>query len=243
MKDSAKQLSLSPFNNDCEALFSPSGFRFSNAELQCDKCPRLVEYRRSIEPKPKFAGVCYHNAPVLPSGDPNGPWLLIVGLAPGAHGANRTGINFMGDGAGTLLYEALFQCGLSSRGNVHDHTHVELYGVMITNAVRCVPPQNKPTNDEFQACRPNLMGLLQLKESIADILCIGADAWREIHTAFECKMPKFAHGAISVVSSYRLYASFHTSTYNQNTGRVNLSMLTDLLKNILKSRDVPDKDA
>ena len=207
----------------------------SNAEFQCTKCPRLVEYRRSIKPKPQYAGFPYHNAPALPFGDPD-PWFLVVGLAPGAHGCNRTGVPFQGDGAGTLLYQALFECGLSNRGDIRDYApDLELNGVLITNTVWCVPPQNRPTKEEFHACRPNLLDLLQAKKRITDILCIGADAWREVHAAFNCKMPKFAHGAKHIMAPYTIYTSFHTSTYNQNTGRINLPMLTELIK-VIKQR-------
>lgn len=209
------------------------------SDNECVKCPRLVEYRRSIIPKAQFAEFCYHNAPVLPSGDPSA-WLLIIGLAPGAHGANRTGVNFLGDGAGVLLYQALFECGLATRYNLYDSCPSDyLRGVMITNTVRCVPPKNKPTGKEFETCRSNLLELFREKKTITDILCIGADAWREIHNVFDCKPGKFSHGARRIMTPYTIYASFHTSTYNQNTGRINLSMLTGLIKCIIDWRERP----
>ena len=143
--------------------------KFQEPDRDCDRCPRLRDFL--IEKRKEFPS--YYNAPVPSFGDP-APQLLIIGLAPGMHGANQTGRPFTGDWAGDLLYAAIAQYGFSegTYGGTADDG-LTLRGAMITNAVRCVPPQNKPVGAECTACRPFLTDQINALTSLKAILCLG----------------------------------------------------------------------
>lgn len=201
---------------------------------RCDKCPRLASYRGSVTPKKGFEDYHYHNGPVEPFGDP-AAWLLIVGLAPGAHGANRTGRPFTGDGAGEILYPPLHTAGLTNIPYSGDFDeNFRLNGVFITNVCRCVPPGNKPTRDEFLTCRPYLQETLATP-TVTDVLCIGRDAWEQVHRAFGLRPEPFLHGTYGKESpqGLRLWAIYHTSRYNQNTGRITKEAVEEVIRKIL----------
>lgn len=199
--------------------------------VHCDKCTRLVEYRRSVKPKPQYALFPYHNAPVMPFGDSDA-WLLIIGLAPGAHGANRTGRPFQGDGAGTLLYAALHDAGFCNHRDVFDFApDLALTGAKITNACRCVPPKNVVAPSEFANCRPYLVETLS-SPKITDVLCIGRNAYEQFQKVVGEEGPAFGHKVHGQVGRFRVAVSYHTSTYNQNTRRITLDDVVEILLEI-----------
>lgn len=193
----------------------------------CDLCPRLVEFRKSNqETYPAFK-----NAPV-PSFGTLDAELLIVGLAPGLKGANQTGRPFTGDYAGDLLYPTLLKFGLA-KGNFGAHADdgLMLVNCRITNAVRCVPPQNKPTGPEAANCRPFLINEVASMPNLKVLLALGGLAHAAILTTFgERKASyKFAHEAQHRLSNGLVMAdSYHCSRYNTNTGRLTTEMFENV---------------
>jgi uracil-DNA glycosylase family 4 len=202
-------------------------------DRDCALCPRLVAFRedwRAKEPS-------WFNAPV-PSFRGETPRLLIVGLAPGVRGANRTGRPFTGDYAGDLLYETLSDYGLS-RGTFRADPNdgLRLTGALITNAVRCVPPENKPTPAEIHACRPFLVATLAAHPSLTDVLALGRVAHETFLRTVGEKLTAhpFAHGAIhSLKGGLRLHDSYHCSRYNTNTGRLTREMFRGVFDGIAR---------
>lgn len=190
----------------------------------CPLCPRLVELRetqRALNPG-------WFNAPVPDFGDPEAR-LAIVGLAPGLSGANRTGRPFTGDHAGGLLYQVLGEFGLvqGEYGGTADDG-LRLRGAIIMNAVRCVPPQNKPTPAEIHMCRPFLIDGLGRPPRPGVVVALGQIAHQSAVKALGGKLPKyrFAHGAEHrMPDGTLLIDSYHCSRYNQNTGRLTTDML------------------
>jgi uracil-DNA glycosylase family 4 len=169
----------------------------------------------------------YHARPVAPFGDAR-PRLLIVGLAPGMHGANRTGRPFTGDYAGTLLYETLHRYGFANQphGTATDDG-LRLIGCRITNAVKCWPPQNKPLPEEIRRCNGYLRAELLALSGGAAVLALGAIAHRAVLAAEDLTAARyrFHHGARHVLPSGRvLYDSYHCSRYNTQTGRLTAAM-------------------
>jgi len=170
----------------------------------------------------------YHNAPVNGFGDPQAR-MCLVGLAPGAHGANRTGRPFTGDGAGDFMYPLLYRCGLTSRKlAVSVDDGLELQDLYITNAVKCLPPGNRPNTEEFAACRPYLEKELQLLSNLRVIIALGHGAHSSLLRVFQAQglvkrlsdVP-FGHGSRFRLSSGRwLLGCYHTSRYNVQTGRI-----------------------
>jgi uracil-DNA glycosylase family 4 len=209
--------------------------------LRCRRCPRLVEWREEVGrvKRRAFRDEAYWSRPVPSFGDERAR-LLVLGLAPGAHGANRTGRPFTGDGAGPFLYRGLHRAGLSSGPeSTHRGDGLELKGVRIVNAVRCVPPGNKPERAEVEQCFEFLERELALLARTRAILCLGALAWR---TALELlrqlghevprPAPVFAHEAELDLGdgAPRLVASFHPSQQNTNTGRLTEPMFARALR-------------
>jgi uracil-DNA glycosylase family 4 len=183
----------------------------------CPLCPRLVAFRiqwREREPS-------WHNAPVPTFGSRDAR-LLIVGLAPGLRGANRTGRPFTGDFAGELLYRTMIDFGFASGNYVAEpNDGLALVDAAISNAVRCVPPENKPTPIEISTCRPYLAATIAAMPNLAAILALGRIAHDSTVTALGLKRPAapFAHGRIHAVSDrLSLHDSYHCSRYNTNTG-------------------------
>jgi len=189
----------------------------------CPLCPRLAAFREAQ----RRACPDWFNAPVPVFGDPQA-WLAVVGLAPGLRGANRTGRPFTGDFAGVLLYETLGEYGLTEgvfAGRPDDG--LRLKGAIIVNAVRCVPPQNKPTPEEIRTCRQFLEPSLRALPKLELIVALGRIAHESTVKAFggrSAAMP-FAHLAEHRLSSgHILLDSYHCSRYNQNTGRLTATM-------------------
>lgn len=198
----------------------------------CPRCPRLVGFRN--ENRASWPG--WHNAPV-PSFGPEDANLLIVGLAPGLRGANRTSRPFTGDFAGQLLYPTLLQFGFAEGeyGEAADDG-LSLVNCRITNAVRCVPPQNKPVGAEIAACRPFLHGEIADMPRLGVILALGTVAHGSVIRALELKASAwpFAHGAFHELPDGRVLAdSYHCSRYNTNTGRLTEAMFRDVFAGIV----------
>ncbi len=212
--------------------------------VACRRCPRLVEWREEVArtKRAAYSDQAYWGRPVPGFGDPDA-WLLIVGLAPGAHGANRTGRMFTGDRSGDWLYGSLHTAGLASQASstVRDDG-LELIGAWITAVVRCVPPGNRPSTAERDACLPWLEREISLLESVRVIVTLGGFAWtntlrvlESLGGVVERPRPKFGHGAETVVGAMswyaapatelRLLASYHPSQQNTFTGRLTREML------------------
>ncbi|MEM7775986.1 MAG: uracil-DNA glycosylase [Pseudomonadota bacterium] len=199
----------------------------------CQLCPRLATFRdthRNSAPE-------WFNAPVPSFGDVDGEF-LVVGLAPGLKGANRTGRPFTGDYAGDLLYATLGEFGFS-RGSYAARADdgLELTNCLITNAVRCVPPQNKPTGPEINTCRSFLRATVTSMVNLKCILALGRIAHESVVVALECRKSAFPfrHGARHEISAYTLIDSFHCSRYNTNTKRLTEDMFRSVFHQI---RDV-----
>lgn len=192
----------------------------------CPLCPRLAQYRAAL----RQAHPEWHNAPVPAFITPKPkPRLLIVGLAPGKTGANRTGRVFTGDYAGEILYAMLQQHGFAS-GTYAAHTDddTRLHDCIIANAVACVPPQNKPTPAEATACRAWLSKRIAAMEDLRAILALGRIAHESVLRVFALPLRDhlFAHAAQHDLSdAVRLFDSYHCSRYNMNTKRLRLDML------------------
>ena len=204
---------------------------FAEPDKDCALCPRLRGF--ILEKREELPA--YFNAPVPSFGDPN-PALLIVGLAPGLHGANQTGRPFTGDWAGDLLYSAIAEYGFSS-GDYGGHANdgLTLNGAMITNAVRCVPPQNKPVGEECAACRPFLTDQINALTSVKAILCLGKISHDNTVRAMGLRLKDypFGHHKIHELSeSRRLYSSYHCSRYNTNTKRLTEDMFFKVFADI-----------
>jgi uracil-DNA glycosylase len=194
----------------------------------CQLCPRLVAYRtenKRLEPS-------WFNGPAPSFGDPSAR-LLIVGLAPGRTGANRTGRPFTGDFAGDLLYGTLLSLGLAEgvyRADPADG--LALKDAMITNAVRCAPPENKPTPAEIATCRPFLTARMATLPALRAILALGAIAHESVLRAHDMKpsAAKFAHGAVAdLPGGRRLFSSYHCSRYNTQTNRLTGDMFATVM--------------
>ncbi len=190
----------------------------------CALCPRIVTLRHACQAEfPSF-----WNAPVPSFGDPQA-WLAIVGLAPGKHGANRTGRSFTGDFAGDMLFETLAKFGLAEGDyNRRADDGVILKGAVILNAVKCLPPENKPTPEEIRKCRPFLGQALTSLPNVRTVIALGEIAHQSVLKIFGAKLPKhrFAHGAVHHMLDGRIVLdSYHCSRYNVNTGRLTVDML------------------
>jgi uracil-DNA glycosylase len=208
----------------------------SEPPRDCDLCPRLAEYRAAN----RLARPDWFNAPVPGWGDAQAQ-LLIVGLAPGVSGANRTGRPFTGDYAGDLLYATLLKFGLAvgDYGQRADDG-LTLRNCYISNAVRCVPPENKPVPDEIHRCRPFLEGQIAALPRLRIMIALGQIAHQSAIKAGGGKLPKarFAHGAQHSLPSGLIVAdSYHCSRYNTNTGRLTPAMFETVFEAALKHLD------
>ena len=209
--------------------------RAIDAPLDCALCPRLVSFRRDNQTKyPAF-----FNSPVPSFGDTDAA-LLIVGLAPGLKGANQTGRPFTGDYAGDTLFDTLLKMGFASGSYDKVATDsLTLHDVCITNAVRCVPPQNKPTTDEIVTCRPFLINQIEQMQSknLRILLSLGKISHDTILKTFGLKLSAypFAHGAVhNLPNGLTLVDSYHCSRYNVNTKRLTEEMFLKIFE-LIKS--------
>ena len=195
----------------------------------CRQCPRLANFLDEVRSQhPDYCA-----APVPAFGDP-APRLLIVGLAPGMHGANRTGRPFTGDYAGILLYQTLFDLGLASAPTSVDlNDGLTLHGVRITNAVKCLPPQNKPETREIKQCNPFLKAEIDALPDDCNLLALGKIAHDATLRAYGLRLASrpFAHAASHTLPDGRtLFDSYHCSRYNTQTKRLTTAMFQDILQ-------------
>lgn len=206
----------------------PSLDEISRRVVACTRCPRLRAYCRRIaqEKKREFREWEYLGKPVPGFGDP-GARLLVVGLAPAAHGANRTGRMFTGDSSGDWLYEALHRFGFASAPTSRSRDDgLTLADCYVTAAARCAPPANKPTAIELATCRPYLRAELAALDRVRVVLALGRIAHDAYLKAAACvERPRFAHGAEARLEDGTiLISSYHPSRQNTNTGRLTRAM-------------------
>jgi uracil-DNA glycosylase family 4 len=205
-------------------------------DSSCRRCPRLAAFLDSVQ----LAHLDYYCKPVPPFGDAKAR-LLIVGLAPGMHGANRTGRAFTGDHAGILLYATLFKFGLGSVPvSTAADDGLELLNARITNAVKCLPPANKPLPPEIRTCNAYLRAELAASHAVRAVLALGTIAHEAVLRA--CDVPtktvRFAHGAEHQLGGGRvLVDSYHCSRYNTQTRRLTTAMFEAVVK---RARDLAD---
>lgn len=217
------------------------GARRDAPPRDCGRCARLVAYRERI----RHAEPTWHNAPVPSFGDP-GARLLVVGLAPGRGGANRTGRPFTGDFAGDILYAALARHGFARGHYAADPSDgFELVDCRVTNAVRCVPPENKPTGAEIRTCRAFLADELSVAPAPVVALCLGRIAHESCVRALGVRLNAhpFRHGGVtSPADGPVLVASYHTSRYNLNTGRLTEAMFGQVMQTVRDLIPAPERD-
>src|SRR5205807_6406016 len=185
-------------------------------DRNCPLCPRLVDFREHIRSREPG----WHNAPVASFGDLTAQ-LVIVGLAPGLQGANRTGRPFTGDYAGGLLYATLLEYGFAKGVyQARPDDGLKLVDCRISNAVRCVPPQNKPLPTEINTCRQFLVATIATMPKLRAIVALGRIAHESTLKALGLRSAAapFAHGAVHKAGALQLYDSYHCSRYNTNTG-------------------------
>jgi uracil-DNA glycosylase family 4 len=208
--------------------------KLNKAVTRCYKCPRLVRWREAVaQAAPRrYQGQTYWAKPLAGFGDP-AAHLLIVGLAPAAHGGNRTGRIFTGDRSGDWLYRALYAHGFANQPqSEHRNDGLKLNDCYITAAVRCAPPHNKPSRAEFERCRPYLVQELKLFKNLKVIIALGKialdsflAAYQENGRAIPKPRPKFSHGASVVLpGNLRLICSYHPSQQNTFTGKLTREM-------------------
>ncbi|HEX5393821.1 MAG TPA: uracil-DNA glycosylase [Rhodocyclaceae bacterium] len=198
---------------------------------ECTACPRLATFLADV----KSQYPSYYCKPVLPFGDAKAR-LLVVGLAPGMHGANASGRPFTGDYAGILLYETLHKFGFGSRPvSTSADDGLKLIDCRITNAVKCLPPANKPETDEIKTCNYWLKEELHLSKDVEVFLALGLVAHKAMLMALGLKQSAFAfgHGAVHELPDGRvLVNSYHCSRYNTNTGRLTEATFHDVFRTV-----------
>jgi len=202
--------------------------------VSCRRCERLVAWREQVAsaPRASYAGQEYWGRPVPGFGDQEA-WLCVVGLAPAAHGGNRTGRVFTGDRSGDWLFAALWRAGLANQPQSVARTDgLHLSGAYVTAAVRCAPPQNRPTPEEFRTCLGFLRSEIDLLEGVRVVLALGDLAYRTVSGLYEVRpRPKFGHGVeVRAPNGTYLVCSYHPSQQNTFTGRLTESMLDAVLE-------------
>jgi uracil-DNA glycosylase family 4 len=224
--------------------------RLEREIVACERCPRLVAHRRRIarERRRAYREQEYWGRPVPGFGDRRGR-LLILGLAPAAHGANRTGRMFTGDGSGEWLFRALHRAGLSNRAeSTAPEDGLRLRGAFISAACRCAPPQNRPTVDELHSCSAFLDREIELLGELRVVLALGGIAWRAAlrraarvaPASLPRPLPKFGHGVRTRLTLSRslpgpwLLGSYHPSRQNTQTGRLTRPMLLGVIRRAVK---------
>jgi uracil-DNA glycosylase family 4 len=225
---------ISTIENDPARGRPPSAgtpaFPGTEPDRNCPLCPRLAAFREATRAREAK----WFNAPVPSFGDPDGR-LLIVGLAPGLQGANRTGRPFTGDFAGDLLYATLLDYGFA-KGiyQARPDDGLSLIDCRISNAVRCVPPQNKPQPSEIKSCRPFLSATIETMPRLCAIVALGRVAHESTLKALGIRSSAapFAHGAIHQAGVRKLYDSYHCSRYNTNTGVLTPKMFRNVFARV-----------
>jgi len=202
--------------------------------VSCTRCPRLVEWREraALERPKRFEGWDYWARPVPGWGDPDAR-LLIVGLAPAAHGGNRTGRIFTGDRSGDWLFRALHRAGFANQPeSVTRDDGLRLDGCYVAAVNRCAPPGNRPSPEERDNCLPYLVRELELLAEVRVIVTLGSFAWDGVLRALRARgvevprpKPRFGHGAEAEIGPYRVLGSYHPSQQNTFTGKLTEEML------------------
>jgi uracil-DNA glycosylase family 4 len=210
-----------------------------NAEIiKCRRCPRLVAWREQVarDRPARYANDDYWARPLPGFGDPHAR-VLTVGLAPAAHGGNRTGRIFTGDRSGDFLFASLYRTGFASRPtSTSPNDGLRLSGMYIAATVRCAPPANRPTPAERDNCLPYLVRELRILGTVNTIVALGAFAWDGVLRALGTMgasarpRPAFGHGAETSVGNYRLIGTYHPSQQNVFTGRLTAPMLDAVLR-------------
>ncbi len=206
--------------------------------LNCKQCPRLRKWcsKVALEKKAAYRKELYWGKPVTGFGVAR-PRLLIIGLAPGAHGANRTGRMFTGDRSGDWLYRALFQSGFANQPlsqNLQDG--LKLKDAYVTAIVRCAPPENRPTPPERDSCLPFLNRELDIFSDLRILVCLGSFAWDNTIRALKDRglsvspKPKFKHGKVLSLGPYTIFASYHPSQQNTFTKKLTEPMLRNVFQ-------------
>jgi uracil-DNA glycosylase family 4 len=226
--------------------------RLTTEIVECRRCPRLVAWRELVarEKVARFRDETYWGRPLPGFGDPDAR-ILIVGLAPAAHGGNRTGRVFTGDASGDFLWAAMHKVGLADRpGSRRADDGLTLIGAYVAAAVRCAPPANKPTPLERDTCSPFLARELAALERVSVIVPLGAFGWEAAFrsiasvTGVDARpRPKFGHGAEARVGGYTVVGSYHPSQQNTFTGRLTAPMLVSVLARARDlAEDLPAED-
>lgn len=206
----------------------------------CKRCQRLVEFMAKLPPAKGRLRADYHNGPVNGFGDLQAR-VCLVGLAPGAHGANRTGRPFTGDGAGDFMYPLLHRYGFANQAEVVDvDDGLKLHDLYITNAVKCLPPENRPKAGEFTSCRPYLETELQRLTKLRVVIALGHGAHTSLLKLFQSQglVKRLSDVQFGHAQSYQLpgglwlVGCYHTSRYNVQTGRMNAEMFMALLDRV-----------
>ncbi len=217
-------------------MFAPSPIPKTEPPRDCPLCPRLVAFREGLRAEHPD----WWNAPVNAFGDKDA-WLGIIGLAPGKHGANRTGRPFTGDYAGDLLFATLAKYGLATgRYEGRPDDTLQLTGAIIINAVKCLPPQNKPTPEEIHTCRPFLAAQAAVLPNARIFVALGQIAHQSAVKILGGRLPKcrFGHLAEHRMPDGRiLIDSYHCSRYNQNTGRLTAEMFENVFARATQLRE------
>jgi uracil-DNA glycosylase family 4 len=214
--------------------------------VACRRCPRLVAWREEVarEKRASFKDEAYWGRPVPGFGDPDAS-IVVLGLAPAAHGANRTGRVFTGDRSGDFLFAALHRTGFANKPvSRHKDDGLRLSGLWISAAVRCAPPQNKPAPAERDACLPYAVRELELLDAKI-IVCLGAFAWDAALRLLGTRpKPKFAHGAEVAAGPFILLGCYHPSQQNTFTGVLTPEMLDTVLSRArgLSGKGTPEED-
>lgn len=204
-------------------------------DRDCPLCPRLVAFREANRAREPL----WRNAPVAPFGDITAR-LLIVGLAPGMQGANRTGRPFTGDYAGDLLYATLLEYGFAKGSyQARPDDGLKLVDCRIANAVHCVPPQNKPLPVEINTCRQFLIANLETMPKLRAIIALGRIAHDTVLKPLQLKASQapFGHGAVHQAGAFKLYDSYHCSRYNTNTGVLTTDMFRSVFAKVKADLD------
>jgi uracil-DNA glycosylase family 4 len=218
-----------------EAVRSPRQPPTLVPDRDCPLCPRLVAFREANRAREPL----WHNAPVAPFGDISAR-LLIVGLAPGMQGANRTGRPFTGDYAGDLLYATLLEYGFAKGTyQARPDDGLKLVDCRIANAVHCVPPQNKPLPAEINTCRQFLIANLETMPKLRAIIALGRIAHDSVLKPLKLKASQapFGHGAVHQAGPFKLYDSYHCSRYNTNTGVLTPDMFRSVFAKVKADLD------
>jgi uracil-DNA glycosylase family 4 len=207
--------------------------------IRCRKCPRLSTYIRQIarQKTKRFSGQKYWAKPLPSFGDPNSQ-ILVVGLAPAAHGGNRTGRMFTGDSSGDWVARVLFDNGLATKPTSQSlDDGFSLINCYITASVRCAPPDNKPTRQEMQNCSCYLEQEIRYLQNVQVIVCLGRIAFESICRVFDLKKAKFSHGNVIKLPNCFILCSYHPSRQNTQTGRLQWSQWNQIF---VKAKDLLD---